>query len=413
MNKYLTAEQAKGLVSDIVGMTMKQIEERLTDERNDALKEIAITLRGQEPRGTKFSKLANDDKLNSFTTLLGCIAKHPDDMAKASNLAKDLGDPHVQKALASTTVAGGGALIEPEFAEEVIELLRAKTVVMELGARTIPMDSGILNFGRVATGATATYRGEGVASTASDPALGELSLRARILSVFTPASDQLLNRTNGRGAQIIQEELVAAAIDKMDSTFLRSDGAADKPLGMLSWAASANKFDETNVAGTANGSTTAEITKNLGKMIRLLMDGNVRGVSRGWVFAPRIWERLFTELDANSNPVFRGMLDEGKLFGIPWRETTNIPVNLTAESGSGGGANASEVYLADFFELFIGETEALRISTSQDASYNAGSGLVSAWQRGETLVKVEMEHDFAPRHSGSEIVVLGSVTWGA
>ena len=335
---------------------------------------------------------------------------HPE---MAEKYAKQWGNDRVAKALGTLTISEGGALVEPDFSDEFIEFLRAQTVVMESGARSVPMDSGILNLKRAATGATAAYRGESTNATVSEPTFEEVTLKARILDVMTPVSNQLLNRTGGMAEEFIRDDLTAAAADKMDATFIRSDGSEDKPKGLLHWAQSANKFNETNAATSSNGSTTAEITEDLGQAVRLLLDGNLRMVRPGWLFSPRTWQRLFTELGADSNPVWRNELEAGMLYGFPWRLTTNIPINLTADAGSGGGSDASEVYFCDFFDILVGETEALRVSVSDQASYDPGSGLVSAFQRGETLVKVEMEHDLVARRGGKEIVVIESVTWGA
>ena len=405
---FLTAEQAKGLVEDIVGHTVKEVEEKITSDRASLMKDMLYAVKHTpKPQIRTKAEVAQD-----FAHLLGAYSAGKMNPDEALKVAKSINaSDTVLRALGTTTVAGGGAIIEPEFAQEVIELLRADAVVLASGARTVPMASGVLNMGRIGTGATAAYRGESAAASASDPALEEIELRAKLLTVLTPASNQLLSRTQGRGAQMIQEELIAAASDKMDATFIRSLGTAYEPKGMLYQAATANKFDETNATGTTGASTTAEIVKDLGKAVRLLMQANVKFVRPGWLFAPRTWQRLFTELDSNGNFVFRSELETNMLYGVPWKQTTNVPITITAAAGSGAGSDASEVYLADFFECLVGETEALNVSMSTDASYTVSSSLVSAFERGETLIKVDMEHDFAVRHPEA-IVVIESVTWG-
>ncbi len=407
----LTKEQAEQMVQEIIGASLKQLQEKLDNDRKSAMAEIAYAMKHQEAKQTAFSRLPREEKLASFAKLLGCISKAgPTNIEGAAKIAKDLGDSFVAKALGTSSVSGGGVLVQPEFASELIELLRADAVVLKSGARPVPMASGILNFGRVGGGVVAAYRGESANAAVSEPSLEEIELRARLLAVMTPASNQLLERT-ANAAAFIQEELIMGAADKMDATFIRSDGSQNKPRGMKSWCKAANKFNETNAIGTTGKSTLAEIVFDLGKMMRLLMDGNVNSVRPGWLFAPRTWQRLFTILDSNGNPVFQAGLELGKVYGIPYKTTTNIPTNLTAVAGSGSGSDASEIYLSDFFRLLVGETQSLRVSTSTEASYNDGTDK-HAFQRGETLIKVEMEHDFAARHGGAEIAMLESVTWG-
>jgi HK97 family phage major capsid protein len=414
-DKTMTREDAYGMIEDIVGTKMSEIAEQRRAEQSDFAKDLAVALKNQGGTQPK-PKLTKEQRAEKFAIMLGSLASAGiNNLDAAAEIARAAGDEQVAKALGTTTIAQGSAMIEPEFAEEMIELLRADQVVLQSGARTVPMESGILSFGRVGTGATAAYRGESEPATVSSPTLEELELRARILDVLCPASNQLLNRTAGKGAMFVQEELVNAVTDKSDATWIRGDATQNKPKGLLYWAKSISgqTFNESNIAGTTGDSTLAEVVFDLGKMMRTLMTNNIKaGQSLGWLFSPRTWHRLFTQLDSNGNYVFRAELNAGVLNGIPFKMTTNIPENLTAAAGSGGGSDASEVYLAAFFHVLIGETEALRISASNEASYTTGGTTYSAFQRGETVFKVEVEHDLACRHGGKEVVVLESVTWG-
>jgi HK97 family phage major capsid protein len=414
-DKSLTKDQVKGMIEDIVGQTVAELQDANKQAQSDFAKELAYAMKHQEPAGGR-RKLTREERAEKFATLLGSLgAAGIHNLEKAADIAKAAGDEMVAKALGTTTISQGSALIEPEFAEELIELLRADQVVIQSGARVVPMESGILNFGRVGTGATAAYRGESENATVSSPTLEELEMKARILDVLCPSSNQLLNRTRGRGSQFIQEELVAAVTDKADASFIRADATQNKPKGLLYWAKSitGQTFNESNAAGTTGDSTLAEIVYDLGLAMRKLLQNNIKtGQSWGWLFSPATWHRLYTQLDTNGNYVFRDELNDKMLNGIPYKTTTNIPENLTAAAGSGGGSDATEVYLAAFWHVLVGETEALRISTSTEASYTTGGSTYSAFQRGETLFKVEVEHDIACRHGGKEVVVIESVTWG-
>ena len=418
-DKTMTAEQAKGMLEDILGVTVEKLAEQQKAERQEFFRDLAGAMqhgqKGTMPGGRK-AKMSTDERKDAMACLLGCIGTTGiHNLGGAAEIAKSIGNDRVAKALGTTTVAGGSAMIEPEFASEMIELLRAEQVIMQSGARTVPMDSGILSFGRIGTGATAAYRGEAQPATVSSPVLEELELKARILAVMCPAPNQLLNRTNGRGAQFVQEELIDAVTDKGDSTFIRGDGTSNKPKGLLYWAkgVTGQTFDESNTAGTTGDSTLAEIVFDLAKMMKTLMNNNIKaGQSLGWLLNPTTWMRLFSQLDSNGNYVFQNMLNGGVIYGIPFKMTTNIPNDITAAATSGAGSDASELYLAAFFHVIIGETEALRVSSSDTASWTTGGVTQSAFQTGQTLFKVEVEHDIICRHGGKEVVVLESVTWG-
>ena len=404
--EYLTKEQAEGLLEDVIGRTITSFKEEITTNQNDMQKAFKYALSHAEPKPVQKSE---EEVRRDFGHLICCLAQEKGNRRDAIEVAKQHGFDFVAKALGTATVAAGGALVIPEFSPELVPLLRAKSVVRESGARSITMKSGIMSMGRVGTGATSSYRGESAAGGASQPALEELELRARILTTMVPASTQLLNRAGG-ASSFIGDDMIASARDKADSTFIRSDGSSNTPRGLLYWAKTAHKFNETNAAGTNNGSTLAEITVDLGKMMRFLMDANVPKVSPGWLMAPRTWQRLFTERDGNGNQVFRDEMAAGKLYGIPFKDTTNIPINL---AGSPSGTAASELYLAEFSNVIIGDTEMLTMSVSTEGSYTVSGSLVSAFERGEVLFRVEQEHDLIERHGGDAIVVLQALSWGS
>jgi len=414
MSTKMTKEQLHGMVADIVGPMFAKLEERIADGKSDAAKMLADLALGSAPR---LVVSADDERRKSLNAVVFmqsmALAAKPGEKRSAEKIAKEMEFENVAKVLGTTDATAGGLLVDPEFSTEFINFLRAKTVILESGARTIDMPSGQLMLKRADTGATAAYRGESANATVSELSTGEVALNAKILDVLTPISNQLLSRGSLNNLELVRDDLVAAARDRMDSVMIRGVGSAFAPKGLLFQAATANKVDETNAVGTFNASTTAEIVGDLGEMIRKLMDSNLGMTHLGWLFSNQIWKRFFTELDANSRPVFRDELMQGTIFKIPFLATTNIPANLTASAGSGSGAQASELYLADFFEVLVGQTEGMKVSVSTEAAYDPGGGLVSAFQRGETVIKVELEHDMIERRNGVAIAVLESVTWGA
>ena len=96
------------------------------------------------------------------------------------------------KALAAGDATAGGFLVPTEFSNEVIELLRAQSVVRRLGARSVQMPTGTLKYPKIATGASASYIGENVNIGKSEETFGQLTLTFKKLAVLTPISNDLL-----------------------------------------------------------------------------------------------------------------------------------------------------------------------------------------------------------------------------
>ncbi len=111
-------------------------------------------------------------------------------------------------------------------------------------------------------------------------------------------------------------------------------------------------------------------------------------------------------VESNGNFAFRAELLRGELWGHPYATTTQIPNNL------GGGSDESEVYLADFADVVIGEEENFRVSVFDQAMYWDGSEWVSCAQNDEVVLRVIAEHDLGLRHDES-VAILTGVKWGA
>ena len=152
--------------------------------------------------------------------------------------------------------------------------------------------------------------------------------------------------------------------------------------------------------------TLANVTTDLGRLVLALENANVRMLRPGWLFSPRTKFYLMTVRDGNGNYAFRDEMLRGFFWGWPFASTTQIPQNL------GVGGDESEVMLADFADVVIGEAMNLLIDASAEAAYHDGSSVQSAYSRDQTVVRAIQEHDFGMRHDES-VAVLNEVTWGA
>jgi HK97 family phage major capsid protein len=186
-----------------------------------------------------------------------------------------------------------------------------------------------------------------------------------------------------------------------DLAFIRDDGTQNKPKGMRYWAPAANVVDRTQDAGA---NTLATVTADLAAAVNRLESANVRFIRPGWIMTPRTKWFLWRLMDANGNPVFREEINQGRLLTFPFRTTTQIPNNL------GVAGDESELYLADFADMIIGENTELIIDVSTEAAYHDGSNVVAAFSRDETVIRAIARHDFGARHDES-IAILTSLDW--
>ena len=321
------------------------------------------------------------------------------DPTRAAALYKrQWGDDIACKALAATDTAAGGVLIPEVMATEIIELLRPMSAVRRLNPVMVPMNQGNMHIPKMAGGAAASYIGENANIPRTQPDFGEVIAQAKKLAALVAMSNDLLRRTDAGSETMVRDDLVAAIGQRSDLAFIRDLGTAATPKGLRYWAPTANVI-------AANGTVNlANVTTDLGKLMLALLNGNVRMLRPGWLFAPRTYVYLTTVRDANGNYAFRAEMLAGTLWGFPYAMTTQIPTNL------GAGTNESEVYFVDFADVVIAEATTLMIDSSSEAAYHDGSTVIAAFSMDQTVVRSIIEHDLVMRHAES-VAVLTAVTW--
>jgi HK97 family phage major capsid protein len=317
-----------------------------------------------------------------------------DEKNKDMNLA-------VIKALEQSTATAGGVLVNEQISSDFIDLLTPRAVVRSFGTTVLPMDSGSMSVPKMTAASTAYYIGENTDAVKSQQTFGMKRLTAKKLAVLVPISNDLLRRGGPRVSAIVRNDALRSAGLKEDVSFIRSQGGAYSPIGLRYQAAAANILTQTG-AGTYD---LDSVTGDLGTMILALEEANVAFSNPGWIMAPRTRQFLMTLRDGLGNFAFRAEMLTGKLWGWPFKVTTQVPRNL------GSGANESELYLADFDDVIIGDTMNLEVAISDQASYKDENGtLVSAFSLDQTVMRVLLEHDIVLRHDES-VAVLTGVRW--
>jgi len=392
----MVQEAASKAVADRIGEAKDKADKRIADEAqglvaggNDTDDVPSMSQRKQYPLGQLARAIAvghgNKDATLGFLKSL-----------------KGGGDPMVHKALAEAEFTSGGALVEPEFAAEIIELLSARTVVRKAGATSVPLESGTMQMPYIGSGAVAQWTGEAEAVNATTMTFGQLTLRGKELVAIVPISNKLLRHTGNRADGIVQQDLVRALSVAEDVAFIRGLGSEAAPKGLLYWAASDHKFDANSTVNQAN------VTDDLGTAIFNLEDSDVDIMNGHWIINPETKKGLMTARDANSNLVWKDEMKDGTLFGFPFDYTTSVPRNL------GTGTDESEVYFADMDKIVIGDDETIQIDVFDGAAYVDSAGTVrSAVSQNQTVIRALLSTDLGARQRGEEISVIEAVKWSS
>lgn len=407
----VTKEDIQAMIKEAVGEAAAEIREesmaKAKEQENKSLEEpkrkYANPFSGTDidPRDIR-----KEDKGLRAARFLRYLAGGKGDPGRAAHIAEKAGDKYMAKALNESVFEAGGALVPEDFMTEVIELLRASTIVRAAGATTVPMPNGSITMPYQSAASTASYVGELENAPNSQPSFGQLVLNAKKLAALVPISNDLLRDAGVSPAvdALVRDDMVQVMSRREDLAFIRGDGASNTPKGMLNLAIAGNKF---NAAGGASPTAT-QISDDLHDMMLKLEDLNIPMARAAWVSAPRTASAIMRSRDSGDNSyLFRDEMRGGTLNGLPFFKTTAIPTNL------GGGSDESELYLADFASLIIGDAMSLEVSVFEGGAYHDGSGVVSGISSDQTVLRAISRHDFGARQRGQEIAVLQAVQWGS
>jgi HK97 family phage major capsid protein len=195
---------------------------------------------------------------------------------------------------------------------------------------------------------------------------------------------------------------------RVDLSFLRGTGSGGEPLGLLNTSG-------LTAAPDLGPDGSVPTYDNLMDMLAGLRDVNAPMMSPGWCFNPRLINVLQkmktgTGVYLSSDPnllSFDPTGGGGRLLGIPFRTTSQVPANLHV----GTSTDCSEVYLSsDWSEFWVGQDADLRIEVSAEASFtpDGGTSWVSSFQNDMSLFRSIVWLDGAPRRPQLFSVMTGA-----
>jgi HK97 family phage major capsid protein len=379
-------------------------EEDMERRRAAAARPVAA-LPGARPSVPAAPKAA-DEKGLRFARMFRALAAGGGVPYVAAMIAeKEWGDSGLFANQNMGTGSAGGFLVQEDVSAEVIELLRPASVVMSLQPQIIDMPNGNMTMNRLATGASAGYIGEQQDAPATGVIFGQVKLSAKKLGALIPISNDLIRANSQQADRIVRDDLVAALAQRTDLGFLRGSGTQFSPLGMRNQN-TGTPFAATHVLTMTATPTLATATNDMGRLRRALRTAEVAMIRPGWIMSPRTEQWLMDLRDGNGNLAFDAEMQNGRLRGFPYRVTTQIPENL-------GGGTESELYLADFAQVVVGEHMGIDVAVSTEAAYrDAGANLQAAFSRDETVMRAIAQHDIGLRHLPA-VAILTGVTWGA
>ncbi|MCR9178722.1 MAG: phage major capsid protein [Erythrobacteraceae bacterium] len=270
------------------------------------------------------------------------------------------------RALSAGTDSAGGFSVPDITAREFIDRLRARSVVMQAGAMTVPMESGTLSIARLETDPDSAWRAENAAVAEGDPTFGRVLFSAKTLAGKVTISRELAQDSLNVGSMIETAFAQSMAVE-LDRAALYGTGTSNAPTGV--WHTSGINA----VSMGTNGAALADYDDLLDTLLAL-KNSNAADPT-AMVANPRTEIALAKLKDADGNP----LVPPAMVGRIPLLSTTSAPIDET----EGTAENASSIVFGDFRDLMIGMRQQLEIRIYDQPLAGTGQLLVVAWMRAD------------------------------
>lgn len=260
-----------------------------------------------------------------------------------------------ERALAEGTTTAGGFTVPAPLAAEFIDRLRARSVVMAAGARTVPMTSQTLAIARLETDPEIAWRAENAVVADSDPTFGRVLLTAKSLMGYVKVSRELLDDSVNVG-EILQNAITKAAALELDRACLYGTGADNQPEGLAVIS---------GINSVSMGNNGAALT-NYDKVIDTIYEMQLDNASdpTAMIYHPRTGAAFAKLKDGQNNPLTVPEM----VARVPKLTTTSVPIDET----QGTASTASSILTGDFRQMLVGirDNLTIRVLTERFADNN-------------------------------------------
>jgi HK97 family phage major capsid protein len=263
----------------------------------------------------------------------------------------------------SLTTGNGAALVQTDVAQNVIDILRNKSIVRSLGATVISDLVGNLAVPRISASSTTYWVPDGTALTPTSPSLDQVAFAPHHCGGLVSLSRSIIMQSTPDAALLVENDLAALIATAIDQAALFGSGTGGQPLGIL------NQSGLNVVSGGTNGLaiTWANIQALVGSVdLSNALTGNL-GFATNSKVTKSMRSTLKTTTDTSSNFIMSD--NNGQLAGYPLGVSQNVPSTGTKGTGTG----LSSMIFGDWSSLVIAEWSALDLMVNPyGVSYSSG-----------------------------------------
>lgn len=249
--------------------------------------------------------------------------------------------------------ANGGANLVATNNMSFIDLLRNRSRVVALGARTMSGLQGNVTIPKHTAAATAYWlANETTAITESQQTIGQLALSPKNVGAYTEVSRQLMVQSSPDAEQMVMNDLAAVIALAIDKAALDGNGSG-APVGIV------NTVGIGSVVGTS---------LDYAKVLEFQTDiGNALTESCAYLTTPAVAALLAQRVrfSGTDTPLWQGGVLDGTVSGFRATSTAQMA--------------AASMMFGDFSQVIIADWGVIELATNPYASFAAGITGVRAW----------------------------------
>lgn len=280
------------------------------------------------------------------------------------------------------TTTSGSAVVPTLWASEIIDRARNIAAVLQAGAQIVPMDSKIVQIGRLTADPTAAFRTEGSAVTASDPTFDNVTLTATTQSALVVGSLEWFADASNVD-QVVTDAVARAIALNLDLASLYGS--------ITTGAGSINLPTPPNPRGILGNLLANAASSVLGAAT----NGTTQTTATYW---NEVLDTIFTVRDFNESPNAMIWNTKAARQYAKTYDTTGQPLAMPADvaalsrytsnqvpSYTQGTmtSRATDLFVGDFTQLIIGQRLGLTIQTLTERYAELGQVAIIAHWRGD------------------------------
>jgi HK97 family phage major capsid protein len=235
--------------------------------------------------------------------------------------SRALGTQAVAAATGQLGLTSEAAAVATYTHPEVIELLRNRPRVEQLGARHMGGLQGIIRLPRQSSAATAQWVGEGAAVSESDLTLDFIQITPHRISAQTAWDVELLAETAPDVEALARADQDQVILLALDLAAISGTGANAQPLGLMNTTG----LTLLSPSGTAFSDGGQPLTwADILKFESTVAAANADAASSAWMFTPEVRSALKATLKATNG-----------LAGFIWGDGSKDPLGIDTEGPAG------------------------------------------------------------------------------